>query len=380
MKIGNYVKSIFVLCIVPLLFFTGSAAHAAAPGCGGWTVVSSPNAGSPNGLSSVAAVSANNVWAVGASGLQRSSGKTVIEHWNGSQWSLVSSPSPGAEYNTLTGVAAISASDIWAVGWQSSMGVAQSLTEHWNGSQWSVVSSPNPGALGTELSGLAVVSSNDVWAVGNMQNNTAAGSVVQTLIEHWNGSQWNVVTSPSPGSQSSALVGVSAASATNVWAVGYFANSSNFWQTLIEHWNGSQWSVVKSAGPGTQINYLSGVTTVSTTSAWAVGYADNQTLIEQWNGSQWTVVKSSGPGPVSNSLLSVTAISASNAWSVGYYEDSNFASHTLIEHWNGSQWSVVTSPSPGSMNTQLEGVSALSSSNIWAVGHADGQTLVEHYC
>ena len=380
MKIGNYLKSIVVLCLLPLLFLTGSAVHAAVPGCGGWTVVNSPNAGNPDGLSSVAAISANNVWAVGTSGLQSQTGKTVIEHWNGSQWSLVTSPSPGAEYNTLTGVTAISASDIWAVGWQASMGVAQTLTEHWNGSHWSVVASPNPGADGTELEGVVAVSANNVWAVGNMQNNTATGPVEQTLIEHWNGSQWSLVTSPSPGTQTSAFVGVSATSANDVWAVGFFANSSNVWETLTEHWNGSQWSVVKSPNPGTQINYLASVTAISTSNVWAVGYADSQTLTEHWNGSQWSVVTSSGPGPVSNSLLSVSATSASNVWSVGYYEDSNFVSHTLTEHWNGSQWSVVTSPSPGTMNTQLEGVSAFSSTSIWAVGHADGTTLIEHYC
>ncbi len=380
MKIGNYLKSIIVFCLLPLLFLTASTAHAAPLSCGGWKVVTSPNPGVPDDLGAVAAVSATNAWAVGSSGLQRSTGQTVIEHWNGTQWSVVTSPSPGSEFNTLTGVAVVSASDVWAVGWQSSLGVAETLTEHWNGTKWSVVTSPSPAAGGNELFSVAAVSATDVWTVGFIQNNTATGSVQQTLIEHWNGTQWSIVTSPNPSSQTNSLTGVTATSATGVWAVGYDTNSSGIWQTLTEQWDGTRWSVVKSPSPGSQINYFSSVAARSTTDAWVVGYADNQTLIEHWNGTQWSVVKSSGPGPVSNSLLGVVMVSATNVWSVGYYEDSNFVSHTLTEHWNGTQWSVVTSPSPGSSSTQLEGVTATSATNVWSVGHADSQTLIEHYC
>jgi hypothetical protein len=380
MKIGNYLKSIIVFCLLPLLFLTASTANAAPLSCGGWKVVTSPNPGVPDGLGAVAAVSATDVWAVGSSGLQSQTGQTVIEHWNGTQWSVVKSPSPGSEFNTLTGVAVVSANNVWAVGWQSSLGVAETLIEHWNGTQWSVVKSPSPASAGNELFSVATVSATDVWTVGFILNNTATGPVEQTLIEHWNGTQWSVVKSPNPSSQTNGLTGVTATSATNAWAVGFAVNSSGIWQTLTEHWNGTQWRIVTSPSPGSQINYLSSVATISTTSAWAVGYADNQTLTEQWNGTQWSVVKSSGPGPVSNSLLGVVMVSATNVWSVGYYEDSNFVSHTLTEHWNGTQWSVVTSPSPGSSSTQLEGVAAISSSNVWAVGHADSMTLIEHYC
>ena len=380
MKIRNYLKSIIVVCFLPLLFFTASVAQAAPLNCGGWKVVTSPNPGVPDGLSSVAAVSANDVWAVGTSGTQSSNGLTVIEHWNGTQWSVVTSPNPGTEYNTLTGVAVVSASDVWAVGWQASMGVAQTLTEHWNGKQWSVVSSPDPGAMGDQLFGVTAVSATDVWAVGSVQNNTATGPVVQTLIEQWNGTRWSVVKSPNLSSQTSGFSGVAATSATGILAVGYSVNSSNVWQTLTEQWNGKQWSVVSSPSPGSQINYLSGVTATSATNAWAVGYADNQTLTEHWNGTQWSVVTSSGPGSVSNSLVAVAVISANNVWSVGYYQGSDYVSHTLTERWNGTRWSVVSSPSPGTINTQLSGVAATSATDVWAVGHADSQTLTEHYC
>jgi hypothetical protein len=123
------------------------------------------------------------------------------------------------------------------------------------------------------------------------------------------------------------------------------------------------------------------VAVVSTSNAWAVGYSDNQTLTEQWNGKQWGVVKSSGPGSASNLLLGVAVVSASDIWTVGSYHNnnSNYFDQTLTERWNGAQWSVVKSPSPGSFSTQLLGVAAISPTDVWAVGYADSNTLIEHY-
>ena len=145
--------------------------------CGKWSVVSSPTPNGNSGLSSVAVVSATDVWAVGTSGSQRGSGQAVIEHWDGTQWSVVNSPSTGSLFNTLTGVAVVSASDIWAVGWQANGGPSQTLIEHWNGKQWSVVTSPNPTSIGNELFAVSAVSANDVWTVGHSDSNT--------LTEHY---------------------------------------------------------------------------------------------------------------------------------------------------------------------------------------------------
>jgi hypothetical protein len=46
-------------------------------------------------------------------------------------------------------------------------------------------------------------------------------------------------------------------------------------------------------------------------------------------------------------------------------------SHTLIEHWNGSAWTIVPSPNVGSGNNSLAAVAARSANDVWAVGYAD---------
>src|SRR6185437_11881171 len=56
--------------------------------------------------------------------------------------------SPGTEDNRLQGVAVLSACDAWAVGFESGDrgdNPDQSLIEHWDGTSWTVVPSPDPG-------------------------------------------------------------------------------------------------------------------------------------------------------------------------------------------------------------------------------------------
>jgi hypothetical protein len=151
-----------------------------------------------NHLSSVAAISANNVWAVGRTGRHPN---PIIEHWNGTSWTQVAQPAHG--YNsTLQSLAVVSASDIWAVGGTD---VTNTLVEHWNGTVWSVVASPNSGAQNAQsfLSGAVALGPRDVWAVGS----ASTFSSPQTLTEHWDGTAWTIAPSPSPGSSSLAAVG-----------------------------------------------------------------------------------------------------------------------------------------------------------------------------
>ena len=352
-----------------------------------------PQSGSPafKSLYGVAAVSANDIWAVGSSSQGNSSPtQTLIEHWNGTSWSIVNSPSPGTASNSLNGVAAVSTSNVWAVGtFANSFSSGQTLIEHWNGTTWSVVKSPNPSGLtDTILNGIALVSTSDIWAVGYSANTNTG--IETTLIEHWNGTKWSIVKSPNPtGSMITALGGVAAVSASDIWAVGGSITNTTS-STLIEHWNGSKWSIVSSPNPGTTYNVLRGVAAVSANDIWAVGEfvtgnTGPKTLIEHWNGTQWSVVKSPAPGVRGSSLSRVAVVSANDVWaSGGYY--TNTASPSLTEHWNGTQWSIVKSPNPpSSTNNTLNGIAVLSTSDIWAVGSSTqnntsiGVTLIEHW-
>ncbi len=238
--------------------------------------------------------------------------------------------------------------------------------------------------MGSTLSALSIVSAQDIWAVGA----TVSSSVYQPLIEHWNGAKWSIVNLPAISGQ---LHSVAAVGPNDVWAVGSY-NVPNFTSTLIEHWNGTRWSIVSGPKPINQINVLNSVITISKNNVWATGdytnspapSAEYTPLIEHWNGTSWSVVNSPLQG-ISDFVNGMAAISSNNITVVGDYRsslDSQGPYSTLVEHWNGTWWSVVSSPSPGSIDSDLVAAAGVPRTNhIWAVGSTyDGvtyQTLVE---
>ncbi len=354
---------------------TGTAEASMHRACKGWKLISSPTPSGAQGtaLNQVAVISENDIWAVGDS-YGGSISQTLIEHWDGGKWSIVSSPNIGSDSNYLTGVAAVSTSNVWTVG--TYMGSKKTLIEHWNGQSWSIVSSPNIGSDVNYLAGIAAVSANNIWAVGLHENIDDSD---QTLIEHWDGSKWSIISSPNHGSDFNYLTGIAAVSANNIWAVGGYASAPRTGQTLIEHWDGSKWSIISSPtiGDNTAYSNLAEVAAVSANNIWAVGlHSDtggaDQTLIEHWNGRTWSIVPSPNSRLRDNDLTGIAAVSTSDIWTVGVRFNGNSAKnirYTLIEHWNGRAWSIVPSLSPGSAVNYLTGVAAGSAGRVWAVGY-----------
>jgi hypothetical protein len=333
---------------------------------------------SSNGLSGIAVVAGDDAWAVGE--YYTHTARTLVEHWNGSFWNIVPSPNPpgaGGSGSYLSAVAKTSATDVWAVGYYfNASNKAQTLVERWNGAAWNIDSSPNQGIGDNVLSSVTALSPNDVWAVGYYSN---ASNVAQTLVQHWDGSNWSIVPSPNQGSGPNILYGVAAAGPADVWAVGSQAAGSRS-EPLAEHWNGTAWTIVATPGPGTAYNELNGVAVRSSSDIWAVGYYGNNVnvnslapLVEHWNGTAWSVVPSPNPDPVSNlSLFTGVALTGPNdVWAAGYYTDANSYYHTLVEHWNGSIWGVVASPDEG-VSADLLGVAATSPGDAWVVGQYAG--------
>jgi hypothetical protein len=371
-----------------------------------WTIDSSPNLPTSSTLSAVTCVSASQCWAVGnISGGFGSATQTLIEQWNGTSWSVITSPntSPTAN-NYLNGVACPSASDCWAVGSQNAGSGNQTLVERWNGTLWSIVTTPNPSATANIISGVACASSTFCWVTGSYY---AGDNSDQTFAERWNGSSWTLVPTADipPVPTNNLMWGVSCLSSSDCWTAGYYL-AGFFFQTLIEHWNGTSWTIVDSPNANnTEDNVLYSVSCVSSSDCWAVGHYFNpgntvttlsvyQTLVEHWDGTSWDIVTSPNFSPnTNNGLESIACLSSSDCWAAGYYYQTASTSpnnvtvvalQTLVEHWDGTSWSIVTSPntSPTDFNF-LFGVTCASSSDCWAVGNtynrSNDQTLVEHW-
>src|SRR4051812_47040318 len=92
----------------------------------------------------------------------------------------------------------------------------------------------------------------------------------------------------------------------------------------------------------------------------------------------WQVVSSPNNGSMSDWINGVSAVAANDAWAVGYYDtDTGGGKKTLVEHWNGARWDLVTSPSLGD-ESELRAVSALAPNDVWAVGWYYGPFVISH--
>ncbi|HEV2451965.1 MAG TPA: hypothetical protein VGS62_08555 [Streptosporangiaceae bacterium] len=348
----------------------------------------------PGYLAGVAATSSSSAWAAGDYSTSTAV-QTLIEHWNGTAWCTVASPDPGgsSETNRLQGVAAVSSSSAWAVGSYGTSTRSHTLIEHWNGTAWNKQASPNPTGFsrGSLLSGVAAASSSNAWAVGASSHGFTSS---RTLIAHWDGTAWTQVPSPNPGgtgsSSQNVLLSVAATSSSNAWAAGFYSTGTGA-RSLVLHWNGTAWTQQTSLNQGE----LESVAAISPASAWAAGSLGgnpaSKTLVEHWNGTAWSQQASPNPAGFSfgSQLAGVAATSSSNAWAVGQSlkDIGPTVAQTLIARWNGTAWAQVSSPNPGGSagDNLLGSVYALSSSSAWAVGGyatsptASGHTLVVHW-
>jgi hypothetical protein len=358
-----------------------------SPSACGWKKISSPNAmPDANDLLAVTAISATDAWAGGYYKDASSNDQPLFEHWNGTKWSIVSSPAIG--YSFIYGMTAIATNDVWAVGsvYDSVHSAFQNESWHWDGSSWSIVGVPSLGFVNNFLFGVAATSSSDVWVVG-AYNKTS--TVRGTVIGHWNkaGGSWILAAGPIKGTGDNALVSVAAITSKNAWAVGE-ATATRF-QTLTEHWTGTMWKVVASPDVNANDNPLNSVTAVSKNDVWAVGdfYTGTifNTLAEHWTGSSWAIVPSPNKGSNSTALFSTTAVSTTDVWAVGEYQNGAYV-RTYTMNWNGSAWSTVVSPNVGSFDSFLNSASRIpGTQDAWAVGgtsnadHSNHQTLIEKF-
>ena len=120
---------------------------------------------------------------------QRRAVGTVVLHWGGTVWQQVRRPGGGS----LSGVAATSAGNVWAVGFP---GDNKTLILHWTGVAWARLPSPSPDVgegLTDILDSVAVTPTGSAWAVGDISCGCGPG---ESLIERWNGRMWVRVPGP----------------------------------------------------------------------------------------------------------------------------------------------------------------------------------------
>src|SRR5262249_34049397 len=121
----------------------------------------------------------------------------LVMRWNGLGWSTLPTPPvpPNMDGTALSAAVALSSNDIWGLGSAYSSASRQSITYavHWNGSPWTLLTTPNVGP-NNDLNAGDALSSGDIWAVGNYQS--ANPYPYYNLAEHY--SDPCVTPSPTP--------------------------------------------------------------------------------------------------------------------------------------------------------------------------------------
>lgn len=308
-------RALIQVALSSLIFAACNDSTAPNPGLA-WRIVPS---GTVNELDGVWGTSASNVWAVGY--------ETIL-HYDGATWSTVASGS--ALFGIwLFGIWGSSASNIWAVGYAA--GGTPAIV-HYDGANWSSVPSPTTEFQYTSVSG---TSASDVWVAG-------AGG----LMSHYDGTSWSIFT---PGT-GQALLAVWASSPSDVWVVGF---EGTF------HYNGTSWAPVTNMSGD-----FVGLSGTSQSDVWAVGRPGPS----HYDGTSWSGATQESAFP--EIPFGVWASSRTDAWAVGV----NLASAgyvSKIAHYNGMTWSDVAI---GKSSALLVAAWGSAATDVWVVG--DGGTIL----
>ena len=334
-------------------------------------------------FSSIAAAGPNDVWAVGQRQFVTNgvpSGASLIERWDGRQWTVVSCPNIG----WLVSVTAIGANDVWAIAQGTGLG-RQAL--HWNGSVWrvveggSLVRSHGAGRV-TLIAGRPA----DVWAIGWGRANAGAGW--GPLAVRWDGVSWKRV--PSPGvlakKHHSTPVSLAVVGPDDVWAVGsrnivLRSTHHKARRPFVEHWNGKVWSMVPAPSIGKGGTGLASVAATSRDDLWAVGTASagatgaytEHPIVMRWSGTAWEILRL--PAALAGADIQLDCLTATNrddVW-VGGVAVTPKDSGPLIGHWDGSSWHVYRRADVGlaglRVGDSVEAISAPGADDVWAVSY-----------
>lgn len=254
---------------------------------GAFSFVSGVADGVYGGLSSLAVIADDDVWAVG---------RFVTTHWNGTSWTDVAPANSNEEF---TSVWASGPNDVWAVAWGYP---SPNNLQHWDGTKWNLVDNPGD----SDLNAVWGTGPDDIWVAS--EGGTSAGM-------HWDGMAWSTAN-PAPG----AIHAFDGTGPNDVWAVGEGGR--------IVHWNGTAWTAQTS---GT-MNDLESVLVVGAADVWAAG---NGSTLLHFTGASWTPVTTPAIASDINGNHGITGLTGTSTdlWAS--------ASDGHVFHYDGSAWTTV---------------------------------------
>lgn len=376
-------KAAIALASAVLLTTAGSAVDTSAVAAGlgqsgrctpTWKVVQTPAANDILGQS-VSAVSSRDAWFVG---LSEYSGERPVWHWNGRSVAETA-PIPTGPFFAQGGHLAntpgsfSSDQDGWVLMGSEQNG--QAIADRWHNGRWTRIPlalSPAPRDLALQMTNIASISATDAWAFGFVDPHGDVGPF-GPVMEHWDGRRWSIVDNPASNTAGARVQGVSVISATDIWAAGLAGGGSEPIHPFTEHWDGTNWSIVATP-PATDPAIFTAVSASGPNDVWAVGkqtQAGTQNtavpLVEHWDGTAWTVKDLPDVGNAE--IDTVFASGPNDVWAPVLEP---WSSSSEFMHWDGKAWTVVPGPAPaayGMIYAYLQ-MGGTGPSDVWAIGTA----------
>jgi hypothetical protein len=347
-----------------------------------WKLLSTPNlsGASDSNLHDVSCEPSTSVCTAVGKSTVSGADRPVAQRWNGTSWAEQSpAKKSGATHNRLFGVDCPSEARCLAVGnYQNSEGGPVTLGEIWNENKWTVQSTPVPSeATSSELVGIGCNSTAQCRAAGS----AVIGGVKTAIIEAWTSPTWTLQTVPIPeGATSSQLDGIDCIWSNVCVAVGRYTSSGGAVKELAMLWNGTTWTLQTLADPegAIQTTLLDVSCTKSPTRCTAVGGWKNSvgeqfTLAYRFNGSTWTLQSTPNPSGSSGSVLQDVSCASETSCTAAGSQVGGGSTRTLAEKWNGTSWSIQGTPNPsGSTFSSLFGVSCQSTTCMGVGWSTDG--------
>jgi hypothetical protein len=225
------------------------------------------------------------------------------------------------------------------------------------------------------LDDVVVRAADDVCAVGTDETDSQQTG---PLMQHWDGSRWTVVPAPQlPAEVAGGLTAVAVAGTGTsrdqgtLWVAGYqHSDTATDPQTVFRHVDG-EWQSVSNKGLE-DIRYTWEVVPAADDDVWLAGIGG----IAHYDGREWTMAKLPGAVPDGRviNIQDLNVVAPDDIWAVGHRPDDELWRHPLVLHYDGTHWTEIPAPDE---TAQLFALEFLNGQTI-ALG-ARGDNLVDPY-
>jgi hypothetical protein len=339
----------------------------------------------------VAGTDGRHVWAAGGAMTGPVHGHAVVMRHTGQGWRKVRVPTPGAVSSFLTGIAATSASDVWAVGYRCGASSCagggygeRTLIEHRTSAGWEAMASPNPGTGADRLNAVVAISPADAWALGDALDEGIY--LHQPLLEHWDGARWDAVRAPRLPGVEVHMTDLLARSPSDVWAAGHGCTGNRGCggapgvRPVVLHYDGSGWRLVRTArvhAASKSLEALAGSGRMMVAVGWKskTRHSNSRPLAEGVKDGRWRIQRTPR---VAGVLFGADSAAGTPVWAVGDRRSNGGVRAFTVRH-GVRGWKAVAAPDPPGRMSFLTSVAVLSRTNAWAVGPSVAGPFFVHW-